>query len=59
MTLTDYIATHYSGSQAEFARAAKVKPPQVTQWIDKGFIVVDNTLYSPRRELPSVTAESN
>ncbi|HFF8537508.1 TPA: hypothetical protein ACGEYK_001638 [Raoultella ornithinolytica] len=52
MTLLIYIEKHYDGSQAAFARAVGVKPPQVTQWIDKKFIVVDHELYSPRRILP-------
>ncbi|NIG47334.1 helix-turn-helix domain-containing protein [Klebsiella sp. Ap-873] len=53
MTLLIYIEKYYGGSQAAFARAVGVKPPQVTQWIDKKFIVVDHELYSPRRNLPN------
>ncbi len=48
--LKQYIADNYA-SQREFAAEQNVKPPQVTQWIDKGFIVVGSILYSPRREL--------
>lgn len=51
MDLIDYIAANYSGSQTAFAEAQGVKLPQVTQWIKKKFIVVDNVLYSPRRNL--------
>ena len=51
MKLLDYIIKHYGGNQAAFARAQGVKPPQVSQWIDKGFIVIGQKLYSPRREL--------
>ena len=51
MSLIDYIAAKYSGSQVEFAKAQGVMPQQVTQWIKKGFIVVDGLLYSPRRKL--------
>ena len=51
MALIEYIKEHYSGNQAAFARAQGVKPPQVTQWINADFIVVDGWLYSPRREL--------
>lgn len=51
MNLLDYIAANYSGSQSEFAKSQGVKPQQVTQWINKKFIVVDHVLYSPRREL--------
>ena len=51
MKLIEYIEKHYGGNQSAFADAVGVKPPQVTQWIKKGFIVVDDVLYSPRREL--------
>ena len=51
MTLIDYIQKHYGGNQAAFAKAQEVKPQQVTQWINKGFIVIGNKLYSPGREL--------
>ena len=51
MLLNDYIKEKFNGSQLAFAIAQGVKPPQVTQWINKGFIVVDDVLYSPRREL--------
>lgn len=51
MTLIEYIATNFDGNQAAFARAQQVKPPQVSQWIAKGFIVIDHTLYSQRRNL--------
>lgn len=51
MALLEYISKHYGGNQAAFAAAQGVKPPQVTQWINKGFIVVGDALYSPRREL--------
>ena len=51
MTLDDYIDECHKGSQRNFAKAHGVKPPQVTQWLEKEFIVVDGVLYSPRREL--------
>lgn len=51
MKLIDYIKEKYNGSQADFARANKVQRAQVTQWIGRGFVVIDNTLYSSRREL--------
>ena len=51
MQLIEYINKHYDGNQAAFARAQDVKPPQVSQWIDKGFIVIDHKLYSHRRNL--------
>lgn len=58
-SLLDYIVARYSGNQRAFAEAQGVKPPQVTQWISKGFIVVDDVLYSPRRELKSATNFTN
>ncbi|ELY6537888.1 hypothetical protein SNR72_002039, partial [Salmonella enterica subsp. enterica serovar Hadar] len=51
MPLIDYIKKYYNGNQASFARLTGVQPAQVTQWLDKKFIVVDHTLYSPRRKL--------
>ena len=50
-TLLEWIKLHFGGNQSAFAAAQGVMPPQVTQWIQKDFIVVDGQLYSPRREL--------
>ena len=50
MTLLEYIEENY-GTQARFARAIMVQPQQVSQWLNKGFIVVNDSLYSPRRVL--------
>jgi DNA-binding transcriptional regulator YdaS (Cro superfamily) len=47
----DYIAEEFGGSQRAFASAQGVQPAQVTQWLNKKFIVVDGVLYSARREL--------
>ena len=55
MSLADYINANYGGSQRAFAEAQGVKPPQVTQWLKAGFIVVDDVLYSKRRELRKAT----
>lgn len=51
MKLQEYIQNHYSGNQAAFAKAQDIQPQQVTQWINKGFIVINGVLYSPRRTL--------
>ena len=51
MSLQDYIKKHYGGNQAAFAKSQGVQPQQVTQWISKGFIVIDGALYSHRRDL--------
>jgi hypothetical protein len=50
-TLLEFIDLHFDGNKSAFAAAQGVQPPQVTQWIQKDFIVVDGQLYSPRREL--------
>lgn len=50
-TLLEWIDLHFVGNQRAFAAAQCVKPPQVTQWIKKDFIVVGGQLYSSRREL--------
>jgi len=51
MELNDFINKYHSGNKAAFAEANGVLPQQVTQWVNKGFIVVGGILYSPRREL--------
>lgn len=50
-SLADYIAENFDGNQRAFAAAQGVKPQQVTQWINKGFVVAGDVLYSARREL--------
>jgi len=50
MPIRDYIALIYE-SQAHFARVQGVAPAQVTQWINKNCIVVNEILYSPRRSI--------
>ncbi|MEL0637629.1 hypothetical protein V6259_12750 [Marinomonas sp. TI.3.20] len=50
-TLREYIDEEFYGSNRDFAAAQGVQPPQVTQWLNKDFIVVNESLYSPRREL--------
>lgn len=51
MKLSDYIQKHYSGNQAAFAKSQEVAAQQVTKWLNMNCIVVDGSLYSPRREL--------
>ena len=55
MNLIDYIKYKYGGNKAAFARANGVQPQQVTQWVNKGFIVVDGFLYSRKRKLSRAT----
>ncbi|SFN76597.1 hypothetical protein SAMN05216516_1207 [Izhakiella capsodis] len=52
MPLSEYIAARYGGNQAGFARAMGVNRQQVTKWLNDGWIVSGNWIYSPRRELP-------
>ena len=56
-TLLEYIDKEFGGNQAAFARAQHVKRPQVTQWLNKDFIVVDGALYSHRRDLEKKLAD--
>lgn len=50
MSLEQFIKENYE-SKADFARKQGVLPQQITDWVNKGFIVVGGKLYSPRREL--------
>lgn len=49
MLLSEYIKNNYE-SQADFARANKVVPQQVTKWIRNNWVIIDCVLYSPQRE---------
>ncbi len=51
MSLKEYIEKYFNGSQKSFAQAQGVQAAQVTQWLKKDFIVVNDVMYSPRREL--------
>lgn len=51
MPVKDYIAIHYGGNQALFAKSQGTNPQAVTRWIKENFIVVRDTVYSPRRQL--------
>lgn len=51
MPVKDYIVLHYGGNQARFAQAQGANPQAVTRWIKENFIVVNHTVYSPRRTL--------
>lgn len=50
MKLADYISANFA-SKAEFARSQNVTPQQVTKWINNEWIVINNTLYLPKREI--------
>ena len=50
MKIADYISANFA-SIAEFARSNEVNPQQVTKWINAEWIVVDGTIYSPKRKV--------
>lgn len=51
ITLERFIFDKFNDSQIEFANAQGIKKQQVTKWIKDGFIVIENQLYSKRRDL--------
>jgi DNA-binding transcriptional regulator YdaS (Cro superfamily) len=58
MTVREFIEKNYAGNQREFARAHKIAPALVSQWIRKKFIVVDeNNMYSFRKTLTTKNEE--
>ncbi|EOY2735195.1 hypothetical protein ACP3BQ_005250 [Klebsiella pneumoniae] len=52
MLLKEFIAIHFGGNNAAFARAISADRQQVRKWIADGWIVKDRRLYSFRREIP-------
>ena len=46
MKLIDYINKYHDGNQAAFARSEGVFPTQVSQWLAKDFIVIEDVMYS-------------
>jgi len=50
MKLNDYIKANHP-SKAAFARSQGIGPTLLTKWINKGYIVLDGTIYSPRRKV--------
>ena len=51
VSLSRYIKLKFNGNKAAFARHMGVLPQQVTKWINGGWLVADEQLYSPRREV--------
>lgn len=49
--LEDYIKVFYGGNKSAFARQQGTTRQQVNDWLGKGFIVMKETLFSPRRVL--------
>lgn len=54
MKLTEYIEKYYDGNKSAFARANEVLPQQVNNWINGDYVVVNNVLCSPRRDLAPI-----
>ncbi|EPL2474555.1 TPA: hypothetical protein ACTYTC_001282 [Klebsiella pneumoniae] len=52
MTIDEYVACYFEGNKSAFARHMDVTPQQVTKWVNDSWIVVNHTLYSPRRTVP-------
>ncbi len=51
MELIEYIETHFNGNRTAFGLAQGVSKQQVNKWLAGDFIVVNDRLYSVRREL--------
>ncbi|QKJ88035.1 hypothetical protein PMPD1_3102 [Paramixta manurensis] len=57
MLLHNYINDTFGGNQSEFARHMGVNRQQVTRWINESWIVINDVMYSPRREIPEYTSD--
>lgn len=52
MNVSEYIEKNHDGSPMKFARAVGVSRQTVNFWLKKGYIVLDNMIYSPRKMPP-------
>lgn len=52
MKLTEHIELFYGGNKSAFAKSMNVTPQQVTKWVNDDWVIIDGTIYSPRRDLP-------
>ena len=52
MKLSEYIEKNFAGSRVEFAEFIGKPKQRVNDMLKKKYIVVDNTVYSKRFELP-------
>jgi hypothetical protein len=50
-SLSDHILIKHGDNKSQFAHSINVRPQQITEWVNKEFIVANGILYSPRREL--------
>lgn len=51
MDLKDYIKKYFDGNRTAFASANGTTKQMVYKWIKGNYIIVDDKLYSPRREI--------
>ncbi|MEQ9888855.1 hypothetical protein ABRP55_20240 [Pectobacterium zantedeschiae] len=54
MPLLEFIQKNFGGNQAAFARHMGVRPQKVQDWLNANWLVIDNQLCSPRREIPPI-----
>lgn len=55
--LSDYV-TEYFGTQKEFAKHIGTPASNVSYMVRRGYIVIDNILYSPKRKIGKVCNEN-
>ncbi|TCW00409.1 hypothetical protein EDC52_101759 [Biostraticola tofi] len=55
MMLTDFIDKTFGGNKAAFARHMGVDAQTVNKWVKAGWLVIDDKLCSPRRDIPPVS----
>lgn len=51
MKLSEHIELFFGRNKSAFAKSMNVTPQQVTKWVNDEWIIIDGTLYSPRRDL--------
>lgn len=51
MKLREYIKQRHNDNQRDFARHMGVLPQAVTKWLNDDWIVIDDVLYTPRRNV--------
>jgi hypothetical protein len=57
--LNTYIEKNFKNNKAAFARHMNVSSQQITRWINEEWIVNDDKLYSPRRDIPKFVMARN
>jgi len=57
--LNTYIEKNFKNNKAAFARHMNVSSQQITRWINEEWVVSDNKLYSPRRDIPKFATARN